>query len=108
MANLIFEAGDVKTAKARLSNPTTKAFTYTVELYLGVDKAASSGVQTVTIPAEGYQDVMFVVTLPLTERVSPVYLDIKYEGILLKHYQGTDTIETGISPDIIVGPIEWI
>ena len=103
-----FEAGVSKTARARLTNPTAKQFTYTGELYLGVDKAATSGTGTVTIPAGGYVDVNFTITMPLVEASYPVFLDVVHEGTLLKHYQATEDVVIQISPAIEVGPIAWV
>lgn len=103
-----FEAGVMKTATARLTNPTAKQFTYTTEMYLGVTKVASSGQGTVTIPAGGYADVSFTVVMPLVEGSYPVFLDVWYESTLLKHYQATENIDIQISPAIDVGPITWV
>lgn len=108
MADPTFEVGVSKTARARLTNPTAKQFTYTVELYLGVAKAATSGVGTVTIAAGGYVDVNFTVVMPLVEGSYPVFLDVWYEGALLKHYQGTENVLIQIAPAIEVGPITWV
>ena len=102
-----FEAGVSKTARARLTNPTAKQFSYTAELYLGVAKVVTSGVGTVTIPAGGYVDVNFTITMPLVEGTYPVFLDVWQEGTLLKHYQATEDVTIQISPDIDVGPITW-
>ena len=102
------EAGVTKTAQARLTNPTAKQFTYTVELYLGVTKAATSGVGTVTIPANSYLDVNFTVVMPLVEGSYPVYLDVWHDTTLLKHYQATEDVVITISPAIEVGPIIWM
>ena len=103
-----FEAEVVKTARARLTNPTAKEFTYTVELYLGVAKAATSGAGNVTIPANSYLDVNFTVVMPLVEGSYPVYLDVWNESTLLKHYQATEDVVIQISPDIEIGPIIWV
>ena len=108
MADPTFEAGATKTAQARLTNPTAKQFTYTVELYLGVDKAATSGTAPVTILANSYLDVNFSLVTPATEGTYPVYLDVWHEGTLLKHYQATEDVVIQISPDIDVGPIIWV
>ena len=107
MEDPTFEAGVAKTARARLTNPTAKQFTYTVELYLGVAKVATSGVGTVTILANSYQDVNFTVVMPLVEEEYPVFLDVVHEGTLLKHYQATENVVIQISPAIEVGPITW-
>jgi hypothetical protein len=103
-----FEAGAIKTARARLSNPTIKQFTYSVELYLGVAKVTTSGAGSVTVDASSYLDVDFTITMPLVEADYPVYLDIWHEGTLLKHYQATENVVIQISPDVEVGPITWV
>ena len=108
MVDPTFEAGETKTARARLTNPTAKQFTYTIELYLGVAKTATSGAGTVTIPAGGYADVNFTVAMPAAEGDYPVFLDIWHEGALLKHYQATENVTVQISPDIEIGPITWV
>ena len=102
-----FEAGVTKTARARLTNPTAKQFTYTVELYLGVAKVATSGTAQVTIPADSYLDVNFTLVMPTVEGDYPVYLDVWHEGELLKHYQATANVVIVISPAIDIGPITW-
>jgi hypothetical protein len=107
MEDPTFEAGVTKTAKARLTNPTAKQFTYTVELYLGVAKVATSGPGTVTIPANSYLDVSFTIVMPLVEASYPVFLDVWYDSTLLKHYQATENVVIVISPAIEVGPIIW-
>ena len=108
MADPTFEAGIVKTARARLTNPTAKQFTYTVELYLGVDKAATSGTAQVTIPANSYLDVNFTLVMPTAEGDYPVFLDAWHDAELLKHYQATADVVIQISPAIDVGPITWV
>ena len=102
-----FEAGITKTAQARLTNPTAKEFTYSVELYLGVAKVATTGAAQVTIPAGSYLDVNFTLVMPVVEGDYPVFLDVWHEGTLLKHYQATEVVVITISPAIEVGPIIW-
>jgi hypothetical protein len=108
MGDPTFEAGVSKTARARLTNPTAKQFTYSVELYLGVTKAATSGVGQVAIAAGGYADVNFTLVMPLVEGSYPVFLDVWYETTLLKHYQATENVVITIAPAIEVGPITWL
>lgn len=108
MEDPTFEAGTTKKARARLSNPTTKQFTYTVELYLGVPKEATSGVGTVTIPAKSFIDVEFTIVMPNWEAGFPVLLDVRYAGALLAHYEATENVVIVISPAIVVGPITWV
>ena len=104
-----FEAGSTHTARARLTNPTLKEFTYTVELYLDVTKVATSGTGSVTIPAGSSMDVDFTVTMPSYEG-GPwhVYLDVWVGGELIAHYQATEDVSTVISPSIEIGPITWV
>ena len=108
MEDPTLEAGVTKIARARLTNPTAEQFIYTVELYLGVAKAATSGVGTVTIPANSYLDVNFTVVMPLVEGSYPVYLDVWHEGTLLKHYQAIENVIIEVTPAIEVGPITWV
>ena len=108
MEDPTFEAGTTKTARARLTNPTIKEFSYTVELYLGVVKVATSGVGSVTIPANSYMDVDFTLVMPLVEGSYEVYLDVSHEGTLLRHYRATEDMIIQILPGIVVGPIIWV
>ena len=103
-----FECGETKSARVRMTNPRAKQFTYTVELYLGADKAATSGQGQVTIPDNSYVDVDFTIIMPMTEASYPVFLDVWQEGVLIKHYQATENVITQISPGIDVGPITWL
>ena len=103
-----FEAGSVHTARATLTNPTTRDFTYSVELYLGATKVATSGVGSVAIPAGGSMDVYFTVTMPTDEGEYPVYLDVWVGTELIAHYQATENVTIVISPAIVVGPITWV
>ncbi len=107
MEDPTFNAGVTKTARARLTNPTAKQFTYTVELYLGVAKVATSGVGQVTIAAGGYADITFTIVMPMVEANYPVFLDVWQDTTLLKHYQGTENVVITIAPAIEVGPIIW-
>ncbi len=102
-----FEAGSVHTARATLTNPTTKDFTYTVELYLDVTKVASAS-GTVIIPAGGSVNVDFTVAMPLIEGSYEVYLDAWYGTELLKHYHDPEKVTIAISPAIEIGIITWV
>jgi len=107
MGDPTFEAGVTKTASARLTNPTAKEFTYTVELYLGIAKASTSGTGQVIIPANSYLDVNFTLVMPMVEGDYPAFLDVWHEGTLLKHYQATENVVIQVLPDIEIGPIIW-
>ena len=108
MEDPTFETGVIKTARARMTNPTVEAFTYTVELYLGIAKAATSGVQQVIIPAGQYADVTFTIAMPAVAGDYPVFLDVWQDTTLLKHYQATENVVIEVTPAIDVGPITWV
>jgi len=97
-----------KTARAQLTNPTTKQFTYSVELYLGAGKVATSGVGSITIGAGASQLVDFTLVMPAVEGTYPVYLDVWVAGELLAHYQGTENVVISVAPAVVVGPITWV
>lgn len=103
-----FEAGSVHTAQALLTNPTTKAWTYSLELYLGLLKAASA-VGQITIAAGASENVIFTITMPLAEGDYPVFLDVTVAGYptFLEHKEGTELVTVSISPQIEIGPIIW-
>ncbi len=107
MLDPTFDGGISKTAKATLTNPTAKQFTYSVELYLGITKAATSGIGSVTIPAGGSVDVNFTLVTPVAEASYPVFLDVTEGGTLIAHYQATENVVIAITPRITVGPITW-
>lgn len=102
-----FEGGSTHSATAVLTNPTTKEFTYTAELYLGVGKSATSGVGSVTIAAGGSANMQFIVVMPIAEGSYEVYLDVKVGAELLAHYKATEDVVIEVSPAIDVGPITW-
>lgn len=101
-----FEGGSTHVATVQLTNPTTKEFTYTVTLYLGLSAVVSSqGV--VAIPAGGVASPQFSIVMPTTEAVYPVFLDVDVAGVNIKHYQAAD-ITILVSPDIEIGDITWV
>ena len=104
----ILEAGSTHTARATLTNPTTKDFTYTVELYLDVLKVATSGAGEVTIPAGQSMEVSFTVAMPLIEGDYQPYLDAWVGAELIAHYAATELVSIVVTPVIIVGPIIWV
>lgn len=108
MLDPTFDIGTVHVARAVLTNPTAKAFTYTTELYLGVTKAATSGAGTITIPAGGSVSVDYTVTMPLVEGDYEVYLDVWVGAELLAHYKATENVIVIVTPAIEVGPIIWV
>ena len=102
-----FEGGSVHTARATLTNPTAKEFSYDVELYLDVTKVASAS-GSVTIPAGGSMDVDFSVAMPVAEGDYQPYLDAWVGTELIAHYVATELVTIVISAVIEIGPITWI
>lgn len=103
----IFEAGEVRTAVAQMTNPTAKAFNYNAELYLDVTKVASSGPIAFSLAAGETRPISFPVTMPLAEGAFPVYLDAFVGTELVGAYQATENVTLVISPAIVIGPITW-
>ncbi len=103
-----FGPGGVRTARAQMTNPTAKTFSYTAELYLGLPKVASSGSIAFTLVAGETRAVSFPVTMPDIEGDFPVYLDVLVAGELVGAYQATENVIVVIIPAIIIGPITWI
>jgi len=102
-----FEAGSTHVARATLTNPTTKDFTYTVELYLDVTKAATSGAGEVAIPAGQSRQVSFTLVMPTIEGTYQPYLDVWVGAELIAHYAATELVSIVVTPSIIIGPIIW-
>lgn len=103
-----FEAGEVRTARAQMTNPTGKAFSYTAELYLDITKVASSGAIAFSLAAGETKTVSFPVTMPGVEGTFPVYLDVFVAGELVGAYKATEDVAVVITPAIIIGPITWL
>lgn len=87
-----FSPGEIKTAIASMSNPTAKSFSYTAELYLGLPKAASSGVIPFSLAAGETRNISFPVTMPGAEGTYPVYLDVFVAGQLIGAYKATEDV----------------
>ncbi|GAH60875.1 unnamed protein product [marine sediment metagenome] len=102
-----FEAGEVRTARAQMTNPTARTFSYTAELYLGLPKVASSGSIPFSLAAGETRAVSFPVTMPDIEGDFPVYLDVFVAGELVGAFQATENVVVVILPSIIIGPITW-
>ncbi len=102
-----FEAGEVRTAVAQMTNPTAKAFSYTAELYLDITKVASSGAIAFSLAPGETKPISFPVAMPAFEGAFPVYLDAFVGTELVGAYQATEDVTVIIIPAIIIGPITW-
>jgi len=107
-----FEGGSTRVARATISNPTSKQFTYDIELYLasdvqGINKVASSGVVSVTVPAGGNAQATFPISMPSTEAVYSVFLNVKVAGTPLTLYKATDNVTIQVTPAVEIGTITW-
>lgn len=103
-----FQAGSVHTARALLSNPSAKAWTYDVAIYLGAGLSPVAGQVTIAAGESAYVDL--AMTMPTTEGVYNVYLDVSVAGYpeFLEHKLATETITITISPDVDIGDIVWV
>lgn len=102
------ESGSAHSATARLTNPTTREFTYTTELYLGVTKVATSGPGSVTIAPGLSVDMVYPVVMPVAEGEYEVYLDVYVGAELIAHYKATENVIITVLPAIDVGIITWV
>lgn len=101
-----FDYGSAHMAHATIINNTPKVFACTGELYLGAGKAATSGVVSFSLPANGTVTVNFPVTMPSIEGIWDPLLDVIVDGVTFG-YIGTEKVEVVIAPDIDISPIEW-
>ena len=102
-----FEAGEVRTAIAQMTNPTARVFSYTAELYLDITKVASSGSIAFSLAAGETKSISFPVAMPSIEGTFPVYLDVFVAGDLVGAYRATEDVSLVILPAIVIGPLQW-
>jgi len=103
---VVFVPGSSHTAWAQVTNPTDIGFDYVAELYLGVDKAASSGQRSFSLAAQETRAVSFEVTMPGIEGDFPVFLDVFSNGLLVGAYQAFEDV-TISSGEIEIAPLDW-
>jgi hypothetical protein len=105
MEDPTFQCGSSHTATAQVKNPTTKDFTYDLQLYLDVTKKVQVN-ESLFVPAGQTKTVDFVVVMPADEGTWEVYLDV-YVGEIIAHYHATEAVITEVSPDVTVIDITW-
>ena len=101
------EAGGQYSAQVTLTNPTSKSFSYTAELYLGLPKVVSSGVKSFSLGPGISAVISFPVTMPGDEGDYPVYLDVFVGVNLIAAYQAAENVSITIQPEVDIGPIIW-
>ncbi len=118
LASVSFETMSTHTALISLTNSKSAPFTVGLEVYLkdsaGVVKA-TSGVQTVTIPAmsgttPGSASKACSVTMPTLTVASQTFsgwVAITYEGAVIATLADSTTVTVVVTPVIGVGPIVW-
>jgi hypothetical protein len=77
-----FYAGEAKTAKVTMRNPTNKFFSYTGALVIGLPEVARAEA-AFSIPALGEKEVSFPVTMPAAPGTYPVNIGVASGGILI-------------------------
>lgn len=92
-----FMPEETKTATIKMKNPTTKAWDYAAELYLGKAKAAASGLIPFSIPAKSSRDVSFSITMPSIEGTYIPYIDVFTNSRLIAAYQAIE--------DVVITPL---
>ncbi len=107
MEDPTFEGGSVHGAVAQITNNASAELTYSLELYLGAGKAATSGIVQAVIPAGSTISVPFSVTMPLDEGSYIVFLDARHGSTLLVHGQATEPVIITITPSVSIGDITW-
>ena len=86
-----FVAGEIKTAKAPMRNPTSKAFDYRGEIYMGTDLAKMSE-QLFHLNAGEEKQVSFPVTMPADPGTYPVHIGVFSGGQNIALYRATEDV----------------
>ncbi len=100
-----FFAGEQKTAKAVMTNPTSKAFDYHAVLYMGIDRAAMAEADF-RINAGQEKEISLPVTMP-SPGVYPVHLGVFSGETLLNLIEAQEL--TILSPSVtlrVLGPYD--
>ena len=84
-----FNAGETKSAKTVMRNPTAAAFDYEAYIYMGIDLAVKSQA-AFRLNAGEEKQVIFPVTMPNNAGVYPVHLGVFSGGNNLALYRAED------------------
>lgn len=93
-----FSPGEGKTAIVPMTNPTVKAFDYSVELYMGTDLAVMAR-KDFHLESKETKDISLSVTMPSVSGTYPVNIGVFSGGVFIPPvYQGEDVIITAPLP----------
>jgi hypothetical protein len=95
-----FYAGEAKTARVTMRNPTSKDFSYQAAVILGLPEIARSE-QSFAIPAGEERIIDFPLTIPSVTGTHPVYVHVSAASKTLAIYQATEDVT--ILPALEVG-----
>jgi hypothetical protein len=87
-----FSPGEEKTALVAITNPTSKAFSYQMVLYMGVNMVAMGDAEF-SLEAGESKDIGIPVVMPSGAGIYPVYVDVWHGDELLNHYKASEDVE---------------
>ncbi len=102
-----FNPGDGKTAVVPMSNPTAKAFDYTVQLLMGTTLTLTSSVNF-HLEAGEQKNINIPVTMPSAAGDYPVYINVLSGGASVALYQATENVTIAISVGAFVYSGEFL
>ena len=95
-----FSAGETRTAKVTMRNPTGKAFDYTGFLYMGTNLAVMAEV-SFHLDAGQEKEVLFSVTMPSVAGTYPVYVGVFSGGQNIALYKATEDVVISPPPEFV-------
>lgn len=95
-----FEPGSSHIAKATMTNPTSKAFDYSAELYMGTDLALMVSTNF-HLEAGESKEISLSVTMPSAPGTYPVYIGVFSAGENIALYRAVEDVA------IIISVVPW-
>ena len=108
-----FAAGEAKTARVPMRNPTSKAFDYRGEIYMGTDLAKMSE-QLFHLNAGEEKQVSFPVTMPALAGTYPVHIGVFSGGKNIALYRAIEdvtvieSIVTAYALSVLDAPVQVV